>query len=56
VENAGVLTVSQASSPRIGLVNARERLRILYGERAALQLAPSANGRVAATVLIPRIS
>jgi two-component system sensor histidine kinase AlgZ len=56
VENAGVLTVSQASSPRIGLVNARERLRILYGERAALRLAPSANGRVAATVLIPRIS
>ncbi len=56
VENAGVLTEPQTSSPRIGLVNARERLRILYGERAALQLAPSPNGRVAATVLIPRIS
>lgn len=56
VENAGAVTEPQASSPRIGLVNARERLRILYGERAALQLAPSPNGRVAATVLIPRIS
>jgi len=56
VENAGALTEPQANSPRIGLANARERLRILYGERAALELVPSSNGRVTATVLIPRIA
>lgn len=56
VENAGTLTEPQARSTQIGLVNARERLRILYGDRAALELTPKPNGRVAATLLIPRIS
>jgi len=56
VENEGVLIEPHASSTRIGLTNARERLRILYGERATLQLAPSPNGRVSATLLIPQIS
>src|ERR1700722_14456342 len=56
VENAGALTEPLASSTQVGLTNARERLRILYGERATLQLAPKPNGRVAATLLIPRIS
>jgi len=56
VENEGVLIEPHASSTRIGLINARERLRILYGERATLQLTPSPNGRVAATLLIPQSS
>ena len=56
VENAGALTKVQAGSTQIGLSNARERLRILYGERAELQLSPGENGRVAANLLIPRIS
>ena len=56
VENVGELTEPQVNSTRIGLMNARERLRILYGDHAALHLVPSQNGRVAATLLIPRIS
>jgi len=56
VENAGELIEEQASSTRIGLANARERLRILYGDRATLQLTPRSDGRVAATLLIPRFS
>jgi LytS/YehU family sensor histidine kinase len=56
VENAGSLAEPQPGSTQIGLKNARERLRILYGERAALQLSCFENGRVAATVLIPRVS
>ena len=56
VENAGTLTETQTQTTRIGLVNARERLRILYGERAVLQLVPQPNGRVAATLLIPQHS
>lgn len=56
VENEGVLIEPDASSTRIGLINARERLRILYGERATLQLTPSPHGRVAATLLIPQVS
>lgn len=56
VENEGVLIEPQANSTQIGLVNARERLRILYGEGATLQLTPSPNRRVAATLVIPQIS
>lgn len=56
VENAGDLNQPETSSTQIGLANARERLRILYGEQAALRLGASQNGRVAATVLIPRLS
>lgn len=52
VENSGELSEGHAASTQVGLVNARERLRILYGERASLQLAASAEGRVAATLLI----
>lgn len=56
VENEGVLIEPDSSSTQIGLTNARERLRILYGDRATLQLTPGSNGRVAATLLIPQIS
>lgn len=55
VENQGTLSEPQAPSTRVGLANARERLRILYGDRAALQLCPSLEGRVAANLLIPRL-
>jgi LytS/YehU family sensor histidine kinase len=53
VENAGRLGAPRPGSTQIGLSNARERLRILYGERASLELADSGEGRVAATILIP---
>ena len=53
VENAGRLGEPRPGSTQIGLSNARERLRILYGERASLELANSGEGRVAATILIP---
>ena len=53
VENTGSLSQPTADSTQIGLANARERLRILYGERASLQLTPRGEGRVAATILIP---
>jgi len=56
VENTGHLTAGQTSSTQVGLANARERLRILYGERASLDLAPCGEGRVAATLLIPSAS
>jgi len=56
VENTGVLSERQTGSTQLGLANARERLRILYGERASLHLAPCGDGRVAATILIPTTS
>ena len=37
----------------LGLSNTRERLRILYGDRASLQLRNRDDGHVVATVLIP---
>jgi hypothetical protein len=37
----------------VGLANTRERLRLLYGSRASLQLRNGADGRVVATVLLP---
>lgn len=56
VENTGDLGEQQAGSTQVGIANARERLRILYGERASLHLAPCGEGRVAATLLIPALS
>lgn len=56
VENTGGLSEPQRGSTQVGLANARERLRILYGERASLQLAPCGQDRVAATLLIPAAS
>jgi LytS/YehU family sensor histidine kinase len=53
VENAGRLSDPRPGSTQIGLTNARERLRLLYGEHASLQLGARGNGRVAATILIP---
>lgn len=51
VENTGEL--GPPSENGVGLTNTRERLRILYGDRASLQLRDSPDGRVIATVLIP---
>lgn len=53
VENPGTLNGPDGDSTRIGLANARERLRILYGERASLQLAAPRQGHVTATLLMP---
>src|SRR5215469_4107767 len=51
VENTGALQPSIRTG--IGLANARERLRLLYGPSAELSLAESSPGRVRATVLMP---
>ena len=55
VENTGTLQNPESRSTQIGLANARERLRILYAERATLDLLASQPGRVTATLLIPAI-
>ncbi len=52
VENPGQIGAA-LDSTQLGLANIRERLRILYGGRASFEL-KSRNGRVAASVLIPR--
>ncbi len=56
VENTGSLRDPRPGSTQIGLTNARERLRILYGEQASLQLGARGDGRVTATILIPAIA
>jgi two-component system LytT family sensor kinase len=56
VENTGQLGANAdggAEPAGVGLNNTRERLRILYGGRASLQLRNRKDGRVVATVLIP---
>ncbi|MEX2299835.1 MAG: histidine kinase [Bryobacterales bacterium] len=55
VENSGHLHGSQSDGAGVGLLNARQRLRLLYGERAGLCLAGGENGRVKASVEIPVI-
>jgi two-component sensor histidine kinase len=56
VENEGTLQNADSGSTQIGLANAQERLRLLYGERAGLKLTDSEQGRVTATMLIPVVS
>ena len=56
VENTGALSDLRTGSTQVGLANARERIRILYGERASLHLAACGEDRVAATLLIPAMS
>jgi LytS/YehU family sensor histidine kinase len=51
VENSGRLS---EGLPGIGLANTRDRLRILYGERASLQLVNRGADRVLAIALLPR--
>jgi len=53
VENTGELTDSRSGGTQVGLNNIRERLRILYGDRASLSL-QNGSGTVVAKVEIPR--
>jgi hypothetical protein len=53
VDNPGGLADSHPGATGMGLANARERLRLLYGGRASLRL-ENRDGHVAATVLLPR--
>jgi LytS/YehU family sensor histidine kinase len=53
VENSGTLKEPDPKSAHIGLDNARERLRLFYGERASLQLSAS-DGTVTARVVLPQ--
>jgi two-component system sensor histidine kinase AlgZ len=55
VENTGELTDSRSTDTQVGLNNIRERLRILYGDRASLALRNSEGGHVVATVQIPKV-
>ena len=52
VENTGELTESRTGDTQVGLNNIRERLRILYGDRASLSL-QNGSGTVVAKVEIP---
>lgn len=53
VENTGHLSGPKPGSTQFGLSNIRERLRILYGGDARLELENRGDDRVTATVLIP---
>jgi two-component sensor histidine kinase len=53
IVNSGQLTPPSERSTQIGLTNARERLRLLYGERATLRLENRDHANVAAMVSIP---
>jgi len=53
VANPGRLADAHPEATGVGLANTRERLRILYGDRASLRL-ENRDGHVAATVLLPR--
>ena len=51
--NTGTLSDATEGSSAIGLDNARERLRLMYGDRASLTLAAAGESKVRAEVLIP---
>jgi two-component system sensor histidine kinase AlgZ len=53
VENTGRLKDLSPNRTHTGLANARERLRLLCGEKASLELSDTGMGLVAATVVIP---
>ncbi len=53
VENTGHLSDPKPGGKAVGLANTRERLRLLYGDRATLQLKNGATGTVTASVRIP---
>jgi LytS/YehU family sensor histidine kinase len=54
VENTGRLVESPRGSTRVGIANLRERLRVLHGPAASLELAETPSNTVRATVRIPR--
>lgn len=53
VQNTGQLSAPKADGTQTGLKNARERLRLLYGGRAAVELT-NGDGQVTARAHIPR--
>jgi sensor histidine kinase YesM len=53
VDNTGQLADAHADATQVGLANTRERLRLLYGDRARLEVTNVDRHRVAATVRIP---
>ncbi len=53
IVNSGQLSAPNERSTQIGLTNARERLRLLYGEQASLRLENRDPTNVAAMVSIP---
>jgi hypothetical protein len=53
VTNPGKLSYSSAGPPALGLDNARERLRLMYGHGASLTLAAGAEFTVRAQLVIP---
>jgi two-component system LytT family sensor kinase len=52
VENSGTLSSSATSPRQLGLANVRQRLHLLYGDRASVRI-EGGRGRVRATVTIP---
>jgi LytS/YehU family sensor histidine kinase len=56
VENTGRLKALNPNGTHTGLANARERLRLLCGEKASLELSDAGMGLVAATVVIPGLA
>ena len=56
VTNTGTLLETADSSVAVGLDNARERLRLMYGDRASLLLAPAGELGVRAEIVIPACS
>ncbi len=54
VENTGKLLESRGEEVRLGLKNTRERLKLLYGDRASFRLEENGE-RVVATVAIPAL-
>jgi LytS/YehU family sensor histidine kinase len=53
IVNSGQLSPPNGQSTQIGLSNARQRLRLLYGEQATLRLENRDASTVAAMVSIP---
>jgi len=56
VTNSGTLSLTADGTFAVGLENARERLRLMYGERASLNLTALGESNVCAAVVIPASS
>src|SRR5215472_7074485 len=53
VTNSGTLSRATDGSSGVGLENARERLRLIYGDSASLKVTPLGDANVCAAVVIP---
>jgi len=56
VTNSGTLALTADGTSAVGLENARERLRLMYGEKASLTLTALGESNVCAAVVIPASS